>query len=375
MLVDIAKIKIQAGKGGDGKVSFRREKYIPKGGPDGGDGGNGGNVYLNISPNMLTLMDFRSKHVYKAEDGFPGGQKKMSGKAGNDLIIGVPNGTLIYEINPSTQEKVLLRDMSSYNMQEELFLIAKGGRGGKGNVHFKSSTNRTPMQFTPGKYGEVRELLLELKLIADIGLIGLPNAGKSTLLNSLTKTNAKVGSYMFTTLHPNLGKLVLNEDQSVIVADIPGLVENASKGKGLGDKFLKHIERTRILVHIIDPYDGEILDSKVLIDNTLKKYKIIRDELKEYDKTLLTKPEIVVINKIDITEIKDILNDLKEKFKKKYDIGVIGISAVTGENIDTLKKEIFHVLKSLPEKVKFASEKNIEKTLNIDDLPNKRMIE
>lgn len=375
MLVDIAKIKIQAGKGGDGKVSFRREKYIPKGGPDGGDGGNGGNVYLNISPNMLTLMDFRSKHVYKAEDGFPGGQKKMSGKAGNDLIISVPNGTLIYEINPSTQEKVLLRDMSLYNMQEELFLIAKGGRGGKGNVHFKSSTNRTPMQFTPGKHGEVRELLLELKLIADIGLIGLPNAGKSTLLNSLTKTNAKVGSYMFTTLHPNLGKLVLNEDQSVIVADIPGLVENASKGKGLGDKFLKHIERTQILVHIIDPYDGEILDSKVLIDNTLKKYKIIRDELKEYDKTLLTKPEIVVINKIDITEIKDISNDLKEKFKKKYDIGVIGISAVTGENIDTLKKEIFHVLKSLPEKVKFASEKNIEKTLNIDDLPNKRMIE
>lgn len=374
MLVDTAIIKIQAGKGGDGKVSFRREKYIPKGGPDGGDGGNGGNVSFEIAPNMVTLMDFRSKHIYKAENGIPGGSKKMTGRAGNDLVIKVPDGTLVYELNPNTKEKMLLQDMSSYVLHSNTFLAARGGRGGKGNVRFKSSTNRTPMQFTPGKSGESKEIFLELKLIADIGLIGLPNAGKSTLLNTLTNSNAKVGSYMFTTLYPNLGKLNLNSDQSVIVADIPGLIENASQGKGLGDQFLKHIERTRILVHLIDALEGDITDSKKLINETLKKYSLIRNELKEYNKVLLDKPEIIIINKTDITEVREILDDLKEEFKNKYNIEVVGISAVTGENINELKNEISNILKSLPDRMTFKSEKITETTLNIDDLPNKRMV-
>ncbi|MFZ5424204.1 MAG: GTPase ObgE [Patescibacteria group bacterium] len=364
-LIDTAIIEVTAGKGGDGKVSFRREKYIPRGGPDGGDGGNGGNVYFVADHNMATLMDFRAKPKYKAEEGGEGGKKKRHGKSGDDLIIKLPVGTLIYEVRENGEE-VLVGDLV---MHEQTLLIAEGGRGGKGNERFKSSTNRTPTQFTKGKEGQRKTIRLEIKLIADIGLVGMPNAGKSTLVNHLTSSNAKTASYPFTTIHPNLGLWKLKSGKSVIVADIPGLIEGASEGKGLGDDFLRHIERTRMLIHMIDPL---AISEKDLVMNALESYRIIRKELGDYDADLQKKKEIVVINKIDITEINESFEQIGKEFEK-LGVTVFGISAVAGVGLEKLEEEVLSIIDTLPEVVTFEAEKPV-KMYTIENLPNKRMV-
>lgn len=378
-LVDIAKIIVKAGNGGDGRVSFRREKYIPKGGPDGGDGGSGGSIYIVGDHNMATLMDFRSKTVYKADNGAMGGGKKMSGKSADDLVIKVPIGTLIYEIQG--QEKTLIGDITDRSENVPL-MVARGGNGGKGNDRFKSSKNRTPMQFTYGGKGEEKELELEIKLVADVGLIGFPNAGKSTLINQITGANAKTANYPFTTLIPNLGVLRVSDGQDIIVADIPGLIEGASEGKGLGDDFLRHVERTRLLVHIIDPMYGtlspEEADSKsvneLLVDNSIKGYEAIRGELSAYGGGLIDKPEIVVINKIDITEVQNALEDITQEFTKRK-LSVFGISAFTGENVTTLARVIIERLKDIPKSASFEPEVAPTKIYTPDNLPNKRIVQ
>lgn len=364
-MIDTAIINIKAGDGGDGKVSFRREKYIPRGGPDGGDGGKGGSVYFIGNPNMATLLDFRSKTLYKAEDGIPGGKKKMSGANGSDLNIEVPIGTQVYEILDG--RSILVADITEEYVP---ILFARGGRGGKGNDRFKSSVNRTPLQFTHGKPGQAKELRLEIKLIADIGLIGLPNAGKSTLINQITKAQAKTANYAFTTLKPNLGVCTFKDGSTAVIADIPGLIEGASEGKGLGIEFLKHIERTRLLVHIVDPLP-EDMDSENIIEYILSSYSIIRKELESYSNKFINKKEIVVINKIDITEIYEKVPELTTEFKK---IGIKAhfISAFTGngvsELIDVLRKELSLIDRVTIEVVE------LPQVLSISDLPNRRMV-
>lgn len=363
-MIDIANIKVKAGNGGDGAVSFRREKYIPKGGPAGGDGGDGGSVYLKVDPNMATLIDFRSKRVYRAENGKPGGNKKMTGASGEDMFIRVPMGTLVYKLDESGE--TLLGDMIDPG---QTLLIAKGGAGGIGNFRFRSSTNQTPRQYIPGRLTQEIELKLEIKLVADIGLIGLPNAGKSTLINSLTNAHAKVGQFPFTTLSPNLGVMELKNKNKVILADIPGLIEGASQGKGLGDEFLRHVERTRILVHLVDPLQGK---SDNLVENSLRNYEIIRRELKDYHGNLELKREIVVLNKIDVTEVNEQFGEIRNAFSKKG-IEIIGLSAATGEGTEGLINEIMKILPEIPKKPLVEIESPV-KMYNIEDLPNKRMV-
>lgn len=366
-LIDTAKINIRAGKGGDGKVSFRREKFIPDGGPDGGDGGKAGSVYFLADHNMETLLDFRSRSLFAAEDGQPGGKKKMSGLNGNDLVIKVPVGTLIYEERP--EGRVLVADMTK---EDAKFLIAKGGYGGKGNWRFRSSINQAPIQYTPGALGEEKLVGLEIKLVADVGLIGFPNAGKSTLLNALTHTKVKVSNYPFTTLNPNLGTLRLKTGKEIIFADIPGLIEGASKGKGLGDDFLRHVERTRMLVHLIDPADMSYTKEEDYVANSLKMYDVIRQELMLYKAGLENKEEVILISKMDLTDIKDSFDAIKSAFGamgKK----VIGISAATGEGLDTLLNTVLERLSKLPEKISFDTSEPT-KIFNIGNLPNKRLV-
>ncbi|GIW69789.1 MAG: GTPase Obg [Patescibacteria group bacterium] len=367
-MIDLVKIKVKAGDGGDGKVSFLRGRGAPKGGPDGGDGGDGGDVYFVADRNLATLRDFRAKDIFAAQNGDPGGKKKMFGADGEDLRIPVPLGTLVYEIKDNRE--ILVADLSEDGQE---FLIARGGIGGKGNFRFRSATNRTPTQFTHGTKGEEKIVKLEVKLVADIGLIGLPNAGKSTLLNRLTHAEAKVGSYPFTTLSPNLGVMELEGGETIILADIPGLIEGASEGKGLGDEFLRHIERTRILVHLIDPLEGyESHSGGSLADNALSNYYKIRKELEVYGKGLSEKPEINVVNKIDVTEIKGAFEEIKKVFKEKK-VEVIGISGVTGEGISDLISIVREMLKSNPKRLVFGTEKPV-KLYTIDNLPNKRVV-
>lgn len=356
-MIDTAIIKVKAGDGGHGKVSFRREKFIPKGGPDGGDGGNGGDVYFVADENLNTLMDFHSRPKYHGEDGEEGKKKKMSGKNGDDLYVKVPVGTLLYEIREDNE--LLIADLTEH---KQSYLVVKGGKGGIGNTHFKSSTNQTPMQYTPGVKGEEKKIKLEVKMVADVGLIGMPNAGKSTLLNILTNSNAKTADYPFTTISPNLGAYTLKSNQTIILADIPGLIEGASKGKGLGDDFLKHIERTRIVVHMIDGME----------EDSIKSYDTIRQELEDYRKDIENKPEIVVINKIDITEVKEKLEDIKKEFQKR-NIQIYPISAATGEGIEPLMDEVSKILQKHPKRVVFEPQ-TPTKTYNLTNLPNKRMV-
>ncbi len=365
MLVDTANIKVKAGDGGDGQVSFRREKHIAKGGPDGGDGGKGGNVYFVADHNLATLLDFRSKPFYEAGDGERGGSRNKTGGDGEDLKIKVPTGTLIYEARE--EEEILVGDLVEPG---QTLLIAEGGRGGKGNAQFKSSINRTPRQYTPGEAGEEKNLRLEIKLIADVGLIGMPNAGKSTLINQLTAARAKTASYPFTTLSPNLGICRLRSGESIIIADIPGLIQGASEGKGLGDDFLRHVERTRLLAHLIDPLGKDMEED--LVGTSWDSYVTIRKELEDYSEDLIDKEEIVVINKIDITEISQAFKNIKERFLQEG-IEVLGISAATGEGVDKLKEKFMQILPSLPEKKIFQAEP-VVKTYNIRNLPNRRIV-
>ncbi|HBY10332.1 hypothetical protein A2473_00895 [candidate division WWE3 bacterium RIFOXYC2_FULL_42_13] len=367
-MIDLVKIKLRAGNGGDGKVSFFREKGTPKGGPDGGDGGDGGSVYFVANRNMATLRDFRTKEMYAGEDGGHGGKLKMYGADGKDYRISVPLGTLVYELKEGRE--VLVADMDDDGKE---FLIARGGIGGRGNFRFRSSTNQTPVQYTPGTLGEQKDIKLEVKLVADVGLIGLPNAGKSTLLNKLTHANVRVANYPFTTLSPNLGVMELENGESIIVSDIPGLIEGASEGKGLGDEFLRHVERTRVLVHLIDPmegYSGE--GGSELAENALSNYRKVRKELEIYGKGLVDKPELVVINKIDITEIKDSTVHIFAEFKKNG-INAEGISGVSGEGIEKLMGRIKKILEENPKRPVFNAEKPV-KLFTIENLPNKRMV-
>ena len=286
MLIDRATIFVRAGKGGDGCISFRREKFIPKGGPDGGDGGRGGDVILIGEESLSTLLGLTHKPHYRAEKGRQGMGKSMTGAAGEHRVVQVPLGTLVY--NSETGE--LLADINEHGQR---VIVARGGRGGLGNEHFKSATNQTPREGTPGETGEEFTLRLELKLIADVGLIGMPNAGKSTMLRAVSNAHPKVADYPFTTLSPHLGIAELPDDRRLVVADIPGLIEGAAAGAGLGHDFLRHVERTSVLVHVVDIAP---LDESDAVAN----YEAIRRELFEYAPELAEKPEIIVLNKIDL---------------------------------------------------------------------------
>ena len=326
--IDEAKILVRSGKGGNGCVSFRREKYIPKGGPDGGDGGKGGDVYLRASSKLLTLYDFRHKRVHEAQNGQPGMGKQRYGRSGDDLIIDVPVGTLVYEILEEGREKLLV----DLVQDGQMFLVAKGGRGGKGNVHFKSSTMRTPRFAQPGEEGEEKTIRLELKIIADVGLVGLPNAGKSTFISRISAARPKIASYPFTTLTPNLGVVEDDFGRRMVVADIPGLIEGAHKGHGLGDRFLKHVERTRFLVHILSVED-------VSLDNIFSGFELINNELGKSSPVLAQKEQILVLNKIDLLKDED-LSKIQESLST-YKQKVFLISALTGKGVEQLLKAMW----------------------------------
>lgn len=322
--IDEAYITVTAGKGGNGCASFRREKFIPMGGPDGGDGGAGGSIYLIADRNLNTLVDFRFQKIFEAKNGEGGRGRLQSGKSADDLIIRVPVGTLVYDAN--TEE--LLGDLV---LPEQKLCVAKGGRYGLGNNHFKSSTNRSPRRFTKGTLGESRELKLELKVLADVGLLGTPNAGKSTLIRAVSAARPRVADYPFTTLHPNLGVVRVDTDKSFVIADIPGLIAGAAEGAGLGIQFLKHLARTNLLLHLIDiaPYDGS---------DPVKTAKEIIGELKKFDPKMLKKERWLVLNKIDLIE------DSAEQKKRCADIvkrlrwqgPVFTISAIKKQGTDKL---------------------------------------
>src|SRR5688572_768292 len=327
MFIDQAEIFVRAGKGGPGCVSFRREKYIPKGGPDGGDGGNGGSVYLYADPSVATLLDFTGRHHWGADDGRTGQGKNMTGRSGEDLIIKLPPGTLIYDRDSGK----LLKDLDTPEMKVR---IAKGGRGGKGNAHFMSSRYQAPRFAQPGEEAEERWLRLELKLIADVGLVGLPNAGKSTLLSRMSKARPKIADYPFTTLEPQLGIVELSRFRRYVMADIPGLIEGAHEGVGLGDDFLRHIERTRVIVHLIDvhPLPGQPTPDE--------SYHVIRGELQKYSQKLAEKPELVVANKIDLADNLDAIGELSEEIGQE----VLAISGVTGAGLETLGERLWTMI-------------------------------
>jgi len=374
-MIDNAIIKIRSGKGGDGRVSFLHEKYKPNSGPDGGDGGRGGDVVFLADENMHTLRDFRSKANLEAEDSEMGKKNNMFGKDGEDLIVHIPVGTLVYEIRRG--QEVLVGDFHTHNQQ---MIMAKGGIGGKGNFRFRSSTNQVPTQFTYGGASVEKEIRLEIKLVADCGIIGLPNAGKSTFINKITKAAAKIGNYPFTTLEPNLGVCIFN-NRKIVFADIPGLIEGASTGKGLGDEFLRHVERNKVLIHLIDPTFDAVsnglvpeFDEKVLTENSITNYKIIRKELEDYKSRyheLTEKREIVVINKLDITEVRENFEALKANFEA-LGLKVFGISAFTGEGISELLDEVYKIVEETPA-IQFEKKTPV-KIINIQDLKNKRFI-
>jgi GTP-binding protein len=319
--VDKVEIETFAGSGGPGAVSFRREKFVPRGGPDGGDGGNGGNIILHPTSQMQTLMDLKLKSVYKAKNGESGHKKNMHGKDGDDLVIKIPFGTMVFD-----QDQNLIADLIS----ETPFVLAKGGKGGKGNSQFASSTNQTPRYAQTGLPGESKKVILELRLIAEIGLIGQPNAGKSTLLKRLTKANPKIAAYPFTTLYPNLGVLKF-EDKEIVLADIPGIIEGASHGAGLGIDFLRHIDRTKFLLHLVEitPEDPKI---------AWKNYEIIQKEIQKSQIDLHKKKQLVLLNKTDLIET-DKIAKFENYFLKKG-VKTIPISAFTGYGIDQLIKKL-----------------------------------
>ena len=329
VFVDEVEIEVRGGKGGDGCVSFFRAKYVPKGGPDGGDGGKGGDVIFYADPGLNTLSDFKGRRNWYADNGEPGQGSQKYGKAAGDMTIKVPPGTLVFELGSNE----LLHDMQP----DERWVVARGGRGGFGNERFKSSTNQTPRKATPGDPGEQHELRLELKLIADIGLVGLPNAGKSTLLRSVTRAEPKVAGYPFTTLSPQLGIAELDPSRRLVLADIPGLIEGAAGGAGLGHEFLRHIERTRVLLHMIDaaPLDGS---------DPIDSYRTIRGELAGYAPALSEKPEVVALNKADLLPEGE-AQHLGERFRAELQLGsdtpVHVISGGTGRGLNELLEELW----------------------------------
>ena len=321
--LDQVKIYIKAGNGGDGSPSFRREKFIEFGGPDGGDGGNGGSIILTSERNLNTLIDYRYQQHHKAQRGYNGAGQNRTGKSGEDLFLKVPIGTQVFE----EDNKTLIFD---FKKEGEQFVAASGGKGGLGNTRFKSSTNRAPKKITKGTKGEEFTIWLQLKTIADIGIIGLPNAGKSSLLAAITNANPKIANYKFTTLNPNLG--VANyDDKEVVLADIPGLVEGAHEGVGLGIQFLKHIERCKSLLHLIDITNLDIKES----------YDQVKKELASYSPEMLKKKEIIVLNKIDLID-EDIQNEIISEFSKNIDCEIITLSTLNKDSVAQLKSKIIN---------------------------------
>jgi len=325
MFIDRIRIECHAGKGGNGVIAWRREKYIPKGGPCGGNGGKGGSIFLQADENEGSLERYVTRRILKAASGAQGAGGCRQGKNGADLIIKVPCGTLVKDLD--TQE--ILFDLTKHG---QTVTLCRGGRGGKGNFVFRSPTNRAPNICTPGTSGEVKEIELELKLIADVGLVGFPNAGKSTLLSQLSKRQVKIGAYPFTTLHPNIGQITCDNFSPIVLADIPGIIDGASENRGLGLEFLRHIERTKVLLFVIDisGFEGR---------SGLEDFQILQKELKAYDEGLATRPRIIALNKIDIEGAQEQVELFIERFKR-YKKQIFCISSETGQGCDALKSAI-----------------------------------
>jgi GTP-binding protein len=340
MFVDRVEVKIKAGDGGNGAMSFRHEKFIDKGGPDGGDGGNGGDVILRASNNQNTLANFRYKKLIKAQDGQPGTERKKHGKSAADLEVLLPVGTMVI-----SQDGTILADLTKDGQQT---VIAQGGKGGFGNAHFISSTRQAPRVAEKGEPGDEFEAIFELKMIADVGIVGLPNAGKSTLLSVISNAKPEIANYPFTTLRPNLGVVDIDNKHSLLFADIPGLIEGASQGKGLGDEFLRHVERTNTLVHLIDFYNEDMVEV----------YKTIQKELKEYSVDLSKLPQVIAITKIEGVNKEDLEEKLKAlKQEVKRSTPVLAISSPSGEGV----KELLREVQKQVEKAKVAAAKKAEK--------------
>lgn len=333
MFVDYAKIIIKSGDGGNGAATFRREKYVAAGGPDGGDGGNGGDIYFVVDPDSNTLIDFRYTKKFKAENGQNGSGSHRFGKSGEDCYIKVPLGTIVRDAETN---KVIV-DLSEPEQKE---LILKGGRGGKGNSHFATSTRQAPRFAIDGEKGKEKELILELKLLADVGLVGFPNVGKSTILSRVTKATPKIADYHFTTIDPNLGVVKTEHGNSFVLADIPGIIEGASEGIGLGTQFLRHVERTRLLLHVLDIAGTEGRDP---VDDFNK----INEEIKKYSEKLATRKQIIVANKADSMQDEENFKKI-EKIAKDKKLEIFKISAVTGEGLNELFNYVSEILKSLP---------------------------
>jgi GTPase len=335
MFIDEAVIQVRSGTGGDGVVHFRREKYVPRGGPDGGNGGKGGDVILEVKPTLNTLASFRHQARYHAQDGVNGAKQDMTGHSGEDLVIFVPPGTIVYDAVSGQ----VLGDLVE---PEQRLVIAKGGRGGRGNARYANSVNQVPRIAERGEPGQELSLRLELKLIADIGIIGVPNAGKSTLLASVTRAKPKIAPYPFTTLEPNLGVASLDQDNSLVLADIPGLIEGAHLGAGLGVDFLRHIQRTRVLIHLLDG----------MAEDPLIDFAQINSEMALFDPRLSQKPQIVAMNKIDMPEVQQrwpkIEAELKRRLKRGQDAAPMAVSALTGENIRLLLYKAAQLLQEIP---------------------------
>ena len=352
MFTDYAKIIIKSGNGGDGAVTFRREKYVAAGGPDGGDGGKGGSIYFRVDPNANTLVDFRYTKKFKAENGENGSGSNKYGKAGEDLYIDVPIGTIIKDAETGK----VVADLSEEGQEE---LVLKGGRGGKGNSHFATATRQVPRFAQAGEDGEEKEVILELKLLADVGLLGFPNVGKSTFLSRVTDAKPKIANYHFTTIEPNLGVVKAKNGESFVIADIPGIIEGASEGVGLGIQFLRHVERTRLLLHVIDV-------SGIEGRNPVEDYYTINKELKEYSEKLATRKQILVANKLDIMQDDTGLKEL-EKLAKKEGLELFKISGVTGEGIEKLLNRVTEVLKTLPKEEIVNVEDKVVYTIEDDE--------
>lgn len=349
MFVDRVKIELHAGKGGDGCTSLRREKYVPRGGPDGGDGGDGASIILEARLGVNSLAAFANQRMYRAPKGQPGQGSLRHGRNGKDQRLFVPPGTTVID----AEHGFVIKDLKHPGDQ---FVVARGGKGGKGNAHFKSSTNRTPREWTPGEPGEVRDVLLELKSIADVGLVGKPNAGKSTLLSRLSSARPEIADYPFTTKHPNLGIVDVTAERSFVMADIPGLIEGASDGVGLGHEFLRHIERAGLLVHLVEP---------VPVDQTdpLENYRSIRAELCQYDESLGERDEMIVVTKCELDGAEAVAEALRDETAREVRL----ISAMTGEGLDELKREIMNRVQQRRDELIAAGEEVT--LLRKDDLP------
>ncbi|MDO4519599.1 MAG: GTPase ObgE [Eubacteriales bacterium] len=358
MFADRAKIVIASGKGGDGHVSFRREKYVANGGPDGGDGGNGGNVIFVVDKGLNTLGEYRHKHKFKAQDGQEGGKRRCHGANGADIILKVPEGTVVLE----AESKKVIADMSGENQRQ---IVLKGGRGGKGNMNYATATMQVPKYAQPGQAAQELEVQLELKVIADVGLVGFPNVGKSTFLSRVTNAQPKIANYHFTTLNPNLG-VVDTENGGFVIADIPGLIEGASEGAGLGHQFLRHIERTRVMIHIVDAASTEGRDP---IDDIYK----INKELEAYNPEIAKRPQIIAANKVDCIFVDENTENPIDLLKKEFEpkgIEVVPISAVTGEGVRELLLKVKTLLDQCPqEAIVFEQEFFPEIALITENLP------